>query len=465
MLMGVGLGCAQIAGLGDGTDDSTSGGTSGTSGGTSGTAAAGAGDYSLTPESLDLGTLDCGAEGKTPLTIINSGKYPLDYKLESVNPVFTISAPKGSVPANDKITVSIAGKPTKLADVTADLLLTVNGNTPRKISAKVSGRGAMIELPKPVVDFGDVRWQSGSETVDVPVKNIGNAPLDVVGMTPSGTSTQFLLSPNTLSAPAGQTGTLKASMQKGTAPSATATTAKYVPQVRGAICGEIPTLELRGKLVATDVTLGSVDFGDTACKSSPTDKSATVSNYASTAVGFTVTAPSAPFTIASPLSDSVPGSPDNGTTPGTKAIKVHVDPGTSPGDKNATLKITVGAQGDRTAPLHTLVYGAVLTITPASQTFASDGGAVPDQKTFNIANVGNDVLSNASYTTPSSAGGFTATGPSMLWYPNLFGGDKGTVTVRFTAGAASSNGTLVVTSSNSPICSQTTPVTLTGTKL
>lgn len=450
------FGCAAIAGLDDESGTSSSGQSSGSSG-TSATEG-GADDIAISPTTVDVAG-PCGAVAKQTLSISNNAKNDASYKLSAVDDkMFAFGAnAKGIIPPSTTIKIDITATPNVAQKLAAELLLDINGIV-RKVPATVGGEGPTFELSKPIVDFGEVRYQNGSEVVPVTIKNSGNKPLDLRGMTASGQASDFRLTPTTAAVEPNGTATINASLAAG-AVTPTTTSAKYAPTFGTPVCGVAPTLELRGSRVSTEVTVGSVDFEDQSCNTNPGDRNAIVSNYSINAVQITPSLPAGtPFSIVSPTGmTALAGSDNGGVTPKTMAVKLHFTPGTVPGDKATTLTVNVASQAARTAPVKGRTVGLVLNITPNAFTFTSDG-TTEATKAFNINVSGNLIVLFPNYSTPADNGGFSVSGSSPI---SPLGG--GTATVKFKAGAvAPSNGKLVVGPA-SGVCSQTT-VNLTGNK-
>lgn len=449
--------CAQLAGLEEPSSSTDANGSAEAGAGTEAVAG-----VELKPTALAFDTVECGKDAKKTVSIVNRNERPVAYKVQSLEPSFTIPiAASGTVPPKGSITFDVVVKPMAARDIAGDILVDLGSGT-QTLTAKVTGAGAMMELAPGVVEFGEVRKENGGPPTTVLVKNTGNRPLNIAAFTRTG-ATDFSLAPASALIEPDKTASFTASFLAGAVSSVL--TASFVPQVGPGACGAAPTLEMRGQRIDTNVTIGLTEWGDVDCNGTPGPRYAVLTNYSTSQITYEASLGAGPFTILDGTGAGTvgPATGAGGSTPTTKDIKIGVVPGSVPGQKEVTLTVLVNKgqanASTRTAKVRAKVNGAVLVMNPASLAFTSDGITI-DTKTVNVTNTGTTIYAPTP-NTPSDKGGFSA--PT----PVVFGSGTTVTSVSFKAAAAgTSTGTLSFAPSifsGTVICSQTT-VTLSGVK-
>lgn len=449
------FGCAQIAGLDDEGSSTSSSGSSGPpisqeAGPTSKDGLA------FDPAQLEVPTSDCGKESVKSFSLFNNTPNPATYKVTSIDSVFVVKKNgSGTIPAGGAAQVEIGATPTLAQSQETGLQVEWNGAA-RPYPVKIVGQGASFELSQTAIDFGDVRKENGAEA-KIKVTNGGGRPLDTT-LEPTSPTSDFEITPALIHAdPKGQA-EITVRLKTG-ASHATPVVVAFKPKATG-ICGPLPTLDVRGKRITTDVTVDVVDWGDVLCRSNPADRDATIKNYGPNPINFTASITGTLFTIKSPTTGTVGGGSETNPTP--VKVKLGASPGTVPGQKDETFKITYGSGAESTGKVREYVAGLVLQIAPGSFNFASDG-TTEQRRKFDISNnagkFGGFINLNAGYQV-TGAGFRVENGTGNYVAPYLiFPPSSGSVDVVFKS-AAMADGTLTVTG---PVCSQNA-VTLNGNK-
>lgn len=447
------LGVPLVAAVACMDTSSLTGGDPSGSSGTSGTTPGGASDVEIQPSALALPDSDCGKETRKTFVVLNrSTRDALEYKVTSPDPAFSIaSGAEGTVAPGGAATVEVVATPNANVELSTTLIVEANGRS-NVLPVKMRGHGATVELSQTAIDFGDARKENGGET-KVLVKNAGDKPLEMSFQSESPTS-DFEITPAAINVPSDSSVEITARLKAGVS-TATPLTGRFLSKA-SAICGEAPTLELRGRRITTDVTIDVVDWGDVACKSTPADRDATIKNYGPSAFTYTASVAGDGFILAQGATGAIPGGTE--TAPTIAKVKVHATPGTTPGQKEGSLSV-VGAQLSATNKIRAFVYGLVIASSPPSATLISNG-TTETKRTFSLSNsgkFGGSPLLTASYQVTGA--GFRTANASGTFY--LFGGTstKGSVDVVFKAAQAGTvNGNLFV---NGPVCSQQT-ISLSG---
>lgn len=388
--------CAQIAGISEApardTEPTTTDGGSTIPGGERTDP-----NIAITPSEMDFGELACGAPSSPKLvTIKNSGDTAAKYKVViPEGTAFKVDGVlEGSVEAGGLVTLGVVATPVTAAETTTDLVVSA-GNAVQIIHPKARGAGAALELAPDLVNFGDVRMQSGGGPIEVVAKNSGTMPITVTELQ-AGPEFEVKAATSTFSLGPGQATKLEALLKPAQAESAPLQM-DVKPKVTGSLCGAPPTLTLKGRRVNSNVTISSGDWGSVKCTTPVGAKDIVVSNYSPAQLTYTAAlqATSA-FTITSGASGTLLAG--SGGAPTTAAIKVVPKPISGFAalvQENLTVTVSGIAPpegGPRTVPLRIDVRGAVLTYTPAQiLDFMSDGVAT-DTRTFSVKNSGNETI-------------------------------------------------------------------------
>lgn len=373
------LACANLDGLagggasgpgpGDGSADSAIAADSGITSATAG--------FSISVRQLSF-PFDCSqADGPKSgdLTLKNDSDAPISFELTlDSSPTFAFADTTvvgdagltGVVPAHGTFPVQIVAKGLpKSASETATLHVHT-GDFDDVVQLTATADGARLTIDPALADFGFVRQNVVSEPLSVVVTNTGSRPATVTGFAPP--ASDFSL-PASLVVPPGGSVTSSVTMTAGNAGSPIDTT--VTPTVAAPLCGQAPSVQLKGQRVASDLIVSpvTVDFGQLGCNTSPTSQlKVTITNYSATnAATYTTNLPaSSKFTIVSGASGSLPKASSG--APSKAEITVGVKPtGTATGDFNETLGVTVLAATETTTnvSLHVRSYGAKIAfLTP-----------------------------------------------------------------------------------------------------
>ncbi|CAN5741781.1 hypothetical protein BH10ACI4_BH10ACI4_00270 [soil metagenome] len=146
----------------------------------------------LTPTTLDFGTILLGATATLPLKINNTGDTPATIQTLAVSGDYTLGS--GTCPAagtdlaaSTSCTIPITFTPTRIGNRPAIFTLTPAGSTV-PLAAALAGVGsqAALQLSTLTLDFGSIVLNT-SATLTATLTNIGNAPLNAINITlPAG---------------------------------------------------------------------------------------------------------------------------------------------------------------------------------------------------------------------------------------------------------------------------------------
>jgi hypothetical protein len=225
------------------------------------------------------------------------------------------------------------------------------------------------------------------------------------------------------------------------------------PTTADAVCGALPTIELRARPVDQDVTVnpGTVDLGDFFCNSSPnTTKPIAIANYSPGSATIDIALQATTWFTATPSSQPVAAAPatPGASTPGTITIGLKNPLGSDLGSHVETATVTITTDPPQPNPTRTItlradIFGAKLEITPAEL-----NGFQPDQtRAFDVRNVGN-AFTFVQYT--GSGGGFSLEGDDGLYPITDLRGLGQQISIQFTAqsgGSYTANVTAVRASS------------------
>lgn len=344
---------------------------------------------------IDFGELPCGVESAAKvISIQNLGATETSYKLVIPDDTaFRIEgALEGKVAARGQVQLKVYAKPAVAGESSTDLILSA-GDAVQSMRPKARGAGPTFELNPSMLNFGDVRMQSGA-SVDIEAINNGTAPAlltafaGTVDFTVSAASTPLTI------APGGGKSFLKVTLTTANVESAPLT-AMLTPTLGTGICGLPPKLTLLGRRVNSNVTLSNGDWAKQNC-TAQNNKDIVVSNYSATALTFTATLPAtSAFTI---LSGGGPGNIAAGSpaSPTTQVIKLQPKPfGSNVVVIQEDLSIMLGGLappegGLRKVPLKVDVRGAVVTFNPTTITDFLSDGTTTSTKNITATNTGNE---------------------------------------------------------------------------
>lgn len=422
-------GCAQLAGLGEGTGVADNTPTT-----PAGVEPRGDVNIVITPMTLDYGSLPCGTSSPEKLiSITNGGALPASYEVQlPEGTAFRLSGDaKGTLAPKASKTVAVVADPRLAGDNSADLFVTA-GEALQPVHLTTRGTGPTFELTQTTIAFGEVRKENGGTPVDVEVKNNGTDTLSVP--TFSSTDPNFEVvwpsKPTAFSVPAGGSGKFSVTLKVATAADGAALTSTIKPTVT-AVCGMPPSLTASGQRVTSDITVSPIDWGKQTCGTTPDTRVVTIKNYATMPATYTIDKGACPSFDANDKSGGNVAAAPSPSTPATATIEVTPKRlATIAPLPNVTEQLGIvlvsqapGASGRRNAALHVDTHGAIVTLTP-TLAFTQDG-----TKTFTVDNTGNeDVVLTWSLQRSSTA--WSGNGPT------------------FVNGGASANGTITLKNGN-----------------
>ena len=399
---------------------------------------------SVSPTSIDFGTVSVGQKASGNLVLSNNGAMDLTISMLTLTganfTVSGISTPK-AISAGQSATVTIAFAPASTASVTGSLAIVSNDPTNPTFTVPLSGTGSstatgqLTAVPANIA-FGTIAVGNSSKQ-SVVITNSGNAPVNISSVTASGTaySVSGLPTPATLN------------------PSASATlTATYAPAAVGNASGSIAvvsdasnstlTIPLAGTGAQTGLSIspstfnfGSVVDGQTKSQMfTVTNTGATwltMSQIATTGSGYSVSGLSTPATIAAGASAtfSVLFAP---TTAGTLVGSVTIT-SNAPNSPNAVSLTGTGVAASVT-----------LTTNPTSVSFTNINAGSSTSKSVTITNSGNSSVTVSTISV--SAKDFSVSGVTTPLTLNA--GQNAVMSLNFKPAAAESiTGNVTVSSS------------------
>ncbi len=349
----------------------------------------------ITPTELDFGPIECGKDstGKV-ITISNKGDTATRYKIVlPENTAFRImGALEGALPAGATVNLQAFAKPTLANDNTTDIVVTA-GAAVRNLKPRVRGIGVTLEFLPVLWNFGDVRDKNGAAPIDIELTNKGNAPVVVSGFTGLAEFTLVGATGQVTLDPDGGKAKLRAGMKIG-APNPTALVEVAKPTFAQVQCGVPPELTLKGRRRNENILLSGGDWGKVSCASNPPQRDVVVSNYSGNALMYDATLQAGSlYTIMAGASGTVAAS--DGNTAKTATITVRPKPyATKLGAIAETINVTFSSPAGTpslSAPLTIDYRGSIVTITPLTLSFTSDG-VQKDTKTFTAQNIGNEAV-------------------------------------------------------------------------
>lgn len=348
----------------------------------------------VTPTDLDFGAIECGSESPAKLVSIqNTGQVPASYDLVvPAGSPFTIVGPlTGTLPPMAAVTLQVSAKLEGSGNAATELVVTA-GNSVQPVRLKAAGRGPALEITPALVDFGDVRMQSGSAPVDVEVTNRGTAPA-VISSFEASADFAAALPAMPASIPPGAKSMVAVTMKPGS--ESAPLQAVLRPLLTQKLCGPTPSIAVKGRRVNSNVTVSGADFGKQQCTQT-SSKSVVVTNYSPSALTFTASLKTgSAFTLVSGATGTIPAAPSS-TTPTTGTIVLKPKPfGATLGTIAESLAIDVSGiappeGGLRSVPITVDVRGIILSIMPSSLGNFVSTGSTTDTKSFTVKNNGNE---------------------------------------------------------------------------
>lgn len=356
----------------------------------------------VSPAELTIEDVGCGAVSKPGyITIRNESDAPVAYEVRLLSgETFALSdgsseasssMQKGTVAPKAIATVYVRATSPKPGTFSTDIVVTT-GTTVQQIPVRAIVKGVAIALSPPVVDFGEVRKDTTSAPLPFEIANTGNVPVTITGFSLDGGTEFDVADTSSVTIEPGMTASKTLTFTAAGAAGQKIERA-LSPQIFGLICGETPTIQLKGTPVDQNVTVtpGTLEFGNFDCGSTPsTTKDIVLTNYSSSDadVSLTLQAGAASwFTMDSaPLHVSKAG-----TSPSTSTRSLGLKPlGTMLGTHTETLDVTITTNPAQLVPKRTVmlrvdVSGAILEITPAQLS----GFTRNQTRYFDIRNVGN----------------------------------------------------------------------------
>lgn len=392
--------CGEIAGLRD--PDVIEGNV--TPGGSDGEAPS-ADDVEITPASVELGAVACGASspgGKT-VVIKNRGKTSPKYTVQvpEGSPFEVTGAPlTGELARDATITLEVKAKPTTPGDTEADLVVTA-GTIVSQIKTKVAGEGARLEIAPAMANLGSVRDDNGG-SLDVAVTNTGNkaATLAKIDSSSDQYSATWSGHPAPLAIEPGATATVKVTLAPGDE-MAQKLAATLTLGVDGAHCGAVPSLPVEGQRVNQDVTISPVDFGNQLCNTSPAiTRDVVISNFSGSTLAYNATlvnGAASAFTISGGASGTIGGG--TSATPTTQAVTLTMKPvGQNLGAIAEKVQVEITGIGPpsggiRQTDATSSVRGVIFNVTPSNST----NYVRYETRTFAFTNSGNEDYTLSGY--------------------------------------------------------------------
>jgi len=433
-------GCAQLAGLGEGTDVSRGAAII-----PDGVEPRTDANITISPTTLDYGMLGCGADSPEKLiSITNGGSLPANYEVKLPDGTAYRLGPnaKGVLPPKTSTTVAVIGTPRLAGDNVADLFVSA-GEALQPVHVTMKGTGPTFELTQSTIAFGEVRKENGSTPVDVEVNNRGSDALSVAAFTSTDPNFDVVWpsKPGAFSVPAGGSGTFSVVLKQATSPDGAALSSTIKPTITK-VCGAAPSLVASGQRVTSDITVSPIDWGKQDCGTLPGPRDVVIKNYANFTASYAIDTAASPSFVAVDKSIGTIAAATVATTPAVATIQVTPKRlATTAPLPNVTEQLGIvissgapGASGRRNAALHVDTRGAIITFTPATVAFTADGS-----KSFTVDNTGNENVL-LYWDLQRATGAWSGGGPGIV-----NGGASGTGTFTLKNGNAGDTARLVPT--------------------
>lgn len=318
------------------------------------------------PSSVKLGVVDCGEASSTESTTISNDREDstLTWTADVEGPFVLEGPAAGTLRSFESSTVFFhaAVPSTVVAGLPLTGSLRFHTNDPNEpvvtIPLSVTPRGATLVMPSSPVEFGDIPVSATSPSVAGAIRNVGNAPADIVVGVPS--DPQFAAQTKSLFVLPGSTSDVAMTFS----PTTWGTVDASLPvTVKGPVCGALPPMMLRGRgtkgVVLTSP--GSLDFGLVDCGGTASPKKVTVENKGDAAFDLDASLKvGTSFTVAPTKATVAPGG----------SIELTVTPNAVPQISAVTpdlyadtLTVTTNAAGDfpHVVALHETAYGVDLS--------------------------------------------------------------------------------------------------------
>ena len=411
-----------------------------------GSGTAGQPQLTISPASVNYGSVSVGSSAHQSITLTNAGNATLTVtQLTASGTGFSVSGATLplSISAGSNASFTATFAPTSAAAATGGISIVSNApGSPASVALAGTGIQGQLGATPSTVSFGSVNvGSSGSQTITL--KNSGTASLTVSQATASGTgfSISGITTPVTLGAGL-----------------STSFTAKFAPTSAGSVSGSVSivnngpnspiSISLSGSGTATapqltispaSVSYGSVAVGSSAPQTITLTNSGnatlTVTQATVSGTGFSMSGATMPMTInaGSNASFTATFAP---TSAGAKSGNISVV-SNAPGSPAAVTLSGTGTQGQ-------------LGANPASVSFGSVGVGSNGSQTITLTNSG-----TASLTISQASASGTGFSISGITTPQTLGaGLTTTLTAKFaptTAGSASGSISIVSNAPGSPL--------------
>lgn len=448
-------------------------------GGTANTDASTSG-LTLSATTLDFGLADCGgnAPPNQTVTITNESAAEASYALLATGVGFTVVSPAaGKIPAGGHIDVVLSAAAVSsfataggANEGALQIITDAPGPKSYSVGLKETAAGGELVVTPDVADFG-VTVADDPRTLDIPIKNFGNRPVKVTGVTlptagyvvtPDGAASDGTVA-------AGQALTLHVKLPGGQS-FEQEFTGDYV--VEGTLCGGQTSGATSHYTIRSQVTYagyptitpGVLPFdmggtGFTPCGQRAAAKTITVSNpsggeYDVSIVDLSVVGP---FTVSPSFDPMSPIPVMRGSSQTITVTPTSLAPpqSTTPGGASGTLHVALSNETEYSVELYQTAQGAFFALNPSpSLAFGDvqvDNGSA---QLLSITNAGNApakvalAISGSPYFVTSPSGPFSVNTPA------------GTASIGFFPLAAGSVSATVSFSADGAVCGLPSPATL-----
>jgi alpha-tubulin suppressor-like RCC1 family protein len=370
---------------------------------------------------IDFGGVDCGGQASDAksVTIKNEGGAPLTWSVALAQAdAFTLAGPtSGTLMGGETASIGVMAKAVSAsskAGTMAQTTLAITTSDPDKAMTSVAisrmAQGATFEVMPSLADFGDLPVHTQAPDVKLTVRNVGNKAAQVSLVASggdfdaawAGSPNAAMLDPET---------DLQGAVARFKPASNKAQNGKISLQVKGAVCGELAEIPVKG--VGTNgvagVSPGTINYGLVDCGTQAVAQQLSVLNSGNAPFNFTATLGKGQ---ASPYQLSA----SSGTVLAGNQVQIMVTPKGVPQTSATTqnlygdsLTITTTAIDDKAhvVDLQETAHGAILTLGAGSVAFGPQKvGSSPTQQ-IKLSNDGNltapvTISADAPFTVPSS---------------------------------------------------------------